>query len=63
MRYNMAFGAVFEPDIGNSVCKQMNCHRPLARRSCSKDRYVDQMTLIFAQLVSTGSDYEIKVSR
>ncbi len=38
--HNMAFGADFEPDTGNSGSKRMNCHRPLARRSCSKDRYL-----------------------
>ncbi len=40
MTHNMAFGADFETDIGNSGSMRINCHCTLIRRSSSKDRYV-----------------------
>jgi len=36
--HNLAFGAVFENDIGNSGAMWINCHCTLIRRSSSKDR-------------------------
>ena len=42
----MAFGADFEPDIGNSGSILINRHCPLIRRSCSKGHYATLQSMV-----------------
>ena len=54
MQSNMAFGADFETETGNSESDRINCHCPLIRRSSSKDCYIALGELIL--LKGIGDD-------